>query len=168
MLTAVVTGAGGSPTGTVSFFIDGVLRAGPTTLTPGAEGETASVVISGLSAGPHQITALYGGVAGFSSSTSFSVSLVILPTAITTTNVDGPQVVGVERFGYHQLPTTLVVEFNGPLDAASAVDADDYAIVGPGGQRVPVASATYDPATDSVTLRPSRQRTRSRSGQAVS
>src|SRR6266852_2361936 len=65
--TATVKPASGSgtPTGTVTFN-DGATVLGPGTLSGG----TATLTTSGLGAGVHSITAVYGGDASFASSTS--------------------------------------------------------------------------------------------------
>ncbi len=65
-----------------------------------------------------------------------------------------PMVMSVSRFGYHMHPTSLVIQFNGPLDPATAENVRGYTIIGPGGQTVAVASAIYDADTRSVTLLP--------------
>ena len=63
-------------------------------------------------------------------------------------------VMSVSRFGFHMNPTTLVIQFDGPLNAASAQNVDGYAIIGRDGQHVAIASAVYDASTRSVTLSP--------------
>src|SRR5437016_3062330 len=63
--TATVTSATSTPTGTVTFQ-DGAATLGPGTLSGG----TATLTTSGLGAGVHSITAVYGGDASFASSTS--------------------------------------------------------------------------------------------------
>src|SRR5207237_2296403 len=65
--TATVQPATGSgtPTGTVTFN-DGAIVLGPGSLNGG----TATFTTSGLGAGVHSITAVYGGDANFASSTS--------------------------------------------------------------------------------------------------
>jgi hypothetical protein len=63
--TAGVTGSGITPTGTVTFK-DGAAVLGTGTLTAG----TASMTTSALAAGAHPITAVYGGDANYSASTS--------------------------------------------------------------------------------------------------
>ena len=60
----------------------------------------------------------------------------------------------VSRFGFHMQPTTLVIQFDGPLDAASAQNVKDYKIVGPSGRHIAVASAVYNANTMTVTLSP--------------
>ncbi len=63
--TATVTGAGGTPTGTVTF-LDGAVSLGTGTLAGGV----ASLSTNALAAGAHDITAVYGGDASYSGSTS--------------------------------------------------------------------------------------------------
>ena len=63
----------------------------------------------------------------------------------------------VLRYGYHWMPTTVVVSFNQALDPATAQDAKDYTIIGPAGRRIRVKSAVYDASTDSVTLHPAQR-----------
>ena len=75
--------------------------------------------------------------------------------------VGGPQIVDLDRFGFHSQPTLLVLTFDRDLAQATAVDLNNYRIFTPGrdGQigtaddvAVPVSSAVYDPATRTVTL----------------
>ena len=73
---------------------------------------------------------------------------VVLPTP--------PTVSGVQRFGFHARPTSLVITFGAALDPARARDLANYTIVAPNGRTIPITSATYNAATDSVTLRPGR------------
>jgi hypothetical protein len=91
IFTAKVTGNGATPTGTVTFFSDGVSM-GSSTL--GAAG-TATFTYSALTAGTHAITAVYAGDANDAGSTSPAISQVVgtIPTitglgvsAITGTN----------------------------------------------------------------------------------
>jgi uncharacterized repeat protein (TIGR01451 family) len=72
------------------------------------------------------------------------------------TEGDGPIVVKLERFGIHFQPTVIVLTFNEPLDAAHAQDTRSYRIIGPCGQTIEIDSAVYDPARNTVTLRPHR------------
>jgi uncharacterized repeat protein (TIGR01451 family) len=68
----------------------------------------------------------------------------------------GPTVTTVQRFGFHTLPTTLVLTFDKLLDPARAENPDNYQIVALGGARgrILVKAATYNPTTRTVTLRP--------------
>src|SRR6267154_2610647 len=81
--TAMVKSATGSgtPTGTVTFN-DGATVLGPGTLSGG----TATLTTSGLGAGVHSITAIYGGDASFASSTS-PVLMQTVSKAASSTSV---------------------------------------------------------------------------------
>ena len=68
-----------------------------------------------------------------------------------------PMVKSVSRFGYHMHPTSLVIQFNGSLDPATAENVRGYTIIGPDGHTVAIASAIYDASTSSVTLSPASQ-----------
>jgi len=70
--TATVTGASGTPTGTVTFF-DGGTAIGTATLAAGA----ASFTTSSLTLGAHSITASYGGSAGSAASTSSALTQTV-------------------------------------------------------------------------------------------
>ncbi len=79
-LVATVTGAGKSPTGSVSF------RDGDSTLTiRPLSGGRASLVTSSLTAGPHTLTAVYGGDPTFATSSSAAVSQTVSPPGTTAT-----------------------------------------------------------------------------------
>ena len=65
-----------------------------------------------------------------------------------------PTVTSVRRLGFHADPTRIVLGFSIPLDPARARDLRNYRIVGPGNKAVAIDSATYDPAANTVTLRP--------------
>ncbi|MFI5454980.1 MAG: beta strand repeat-containing protein [Isosphaerales bacterium] len=71
--------------------------------------------------------------------------------------VDGPKVVSVLRYGYHMMPTTVVLTFDQALNAITAQDDENYRIIGPAGRVIGIKSAVYDPAALTVTLHP-RQR----------
>ena len=79
------------------------------------------------------------------------------PVPSASQSGDGPTVVNVQRFGILSQPTVLVLTFSGPLDSARASDVSNYRIVARGksgrtGPAIPVTSATYDAATQTVTL----------------
>ena len=86
----------------------------------------------------------------------------VASAAVTIRTPAPPAVISLARYGFHTQPTSLVLGFNTPLVAAAAQDVANYQIVqiGPGGYisaPIPIASAIYDAATDTVTLNPSRQ-----------
>ena len=80
---------------------------------------------------------------------------------VSVTVHQAPTVVSLERLGYHTGPTSLVLRFSAPLDAATAVDVRNYRLfqVHRGGHRaaIRIRSAAYDPASRTVVLTPARQ-----------
>jgi uncharacterized repeat protein (TIGR01451 family) len=104
-----------------------------------------------------------------------SVTIVVTPTAAgtlaNTASVNMNQIdptpgddrvsltttiASVRRTGIHSQPTTLMLGFGAPVDAAWAQNTANYQIVRLGGTHRPirVKSAVYDDATWTVTLRP--------------
>jgi hypothetical protein len=74
-----------------------------------------------------------------------------------------PTVVSLQRFGVHLHPTTLVLTFSTQMDAARARSLAEYHLVQVGpdhrtdtkdDRAIPIRSARYDAATETVTLRP--------------
>lgn len=83
-LTATLTSAFGSPTGTVSFF-EGSVLLGSGQLDPQGH---VTITLSGLAAGRHTIVASYTGEGLFASSTSKPLEqLVRVPTVVSYTGV---------------------------------------------------------------------------------
>jgi hypothetical protein len=66
----------------------------------------------------------------------------------------GPVVMQVERFGFHAMPTTIVVLFDRALDPSAAELVKNYRIKGPSGHTIRIKSVTYDAASHSVSLHP--------------
>ncbi|WP_421926120.1 Ig-like domain repeat protein [Neoaquamicrobium sediminum] len=83
--TVAPTAGGGTPTGTVTFTIDGVPQAA-TTLNGSGQ---ASVSTSSLAVGPHTIAAQYSGDTNHSSSTATNLSQTVNQIATTTTLASG-------------------------------------------------------------------------------
>jgi streptogramin lyase len=152
--TAVVSPSeiGGTPSGSVTFTIDGVSQA-PVPLKMVSGRDQAALSIASLGAGRHTISAAYGGSSSFAASAVAS-PLVQLIKAVPAPAGDGPKVELVQRFGVHMQPTVLVVSFNEALDPASAVDRDNYKITDPSGRSVRIRSAVFDAATNTVMLSP--------------
>jgi hypothetical protein len=90
--TATVKPASGTvtPTGTVTFN-DGATVLGPGTLSGG----TATFTTSGLGAGAHSITAIYGGDANFASSTSLTQTInKTASSSSVATSSNNPSIIG--------------------------------------------------------------------------
>ena len=153
--TAFVTSTGTStPGGTVTFTIDGQPQP-PVTLAVESGLDEASFTTRALTAGSYTIGATYNGAPSFATSQATpqaqSVSASVTPPPPST---DGPRITLVQRYGYHMMPTSIVLTFDQALDAVTAEDADDYRITGPAGQTIAVRKAVYDPADLTVTLYP--------------
>ena len=71
--------------------------------------------------------------------------------------VDGPHVVSVARYGVHAQPTNLVITFDTALNPSTAQDLANYTILDPSGNRVSLASATYNSVDFTVTIHPTHQ-----------
>jgi hypothetical protein len=71
--TATVTGLGGTPTGSVTFY-DSTTSLGTGTLNGSG---VATITTSSLIGGPHSITAAYGGDSNYSSSTSTALTQTV-------------------------------------------------------------------------------------------
>jgi hypothetical protein len=100
--------------------------------------------------GSHTITAVYSGDQTFAGSQG-SITQVIQPPAGV-----GPKVTLLQRFGFHRMPTSIVLTFNAPLDPASAQDSKNYRITGPAGHLVGIKSVVYDAGLQTVTIHPSK------------
>ncbi len=75
--------------------------------------------------------------------------------------VSGPQIVNLQRFGYHSQPTMLVLTFDTALDPATAQNPNNYQVYRPGRDHqigtaddvlVAISSGVYDPVGRTVTL----------------
>jgi len=82
LVTATAT-YGGTPSGTATLY-DGSTVIGSGTLTSNPNGNTVELVVSGLTAGSHSITAKYSGSASFGASTSSALTQVMNLPGTTT------------------------------------------------------------------------------------
>ncbi len=153
---APTAGSTGTPTGTVTFAIDGVTEP-PVALRMVNGSDQATFSLATLAAGTHTITASYDGDTAFATSTATrpAIETVIPPSRPTVVPAaDPPTVVSLKRYGVHMEPTVLVLTFSSALDPSRAEDVRDYRIIGPSGRKVGIKSAVYDPVAHTVTLRP--------------
>jgi len=141
-LTASLIGLDGSPTQSIAVFRLPALSTGAIMLQADlSKLGTGTVMV--------EVRSLTDG-----SIATTSMASVAAGPAVT---IIGPQVATVERYGYHMMPTTLVLTFDQALDAIAADDPDNYQIIGPCGRKIRVKSAEYDPSTETVTLKPSQR-----------
>ena len=91
-------------------------------------------------------------------STLGAIPSAVLTVANTDTNPivpvsqAAPQVTKLARFGFHTQPTELVLTFSSPLIASGATNPSNYTVTAPDGSVIPVATATYDAISSTVTL----------------
>ncbi len=145
------SGTGHPPfTGTVTFTDNGnAIATEPVSATGIAK------LVRPFSVGMHTLVAKYSGDRNFKGSTSTSTTIFVTAGA-GAGRVEPSAVLGVQRFGFHAQPTILTVFFATALDPSRAQNPANYVIVGPVGAAIPVLSASYDPAAESVTLVPSQ------------
>jgi endonuclease/exonuclease/phosphatase family metal-dependent hydrolase len=104
-VTPVAPGAG-TPTGTVTFFVDGVQVGTPQPVNGSGQ---ASTTTTPLGVGPHAITATYNGDGNFNVSTSTAATIDTFPNVSSVTvNGNDPSLVGTQR----SRVTNLVVLFD--------------------------------------------------------
>jgi hypothetical protein len=130
--TATVTGAGGTPSGTVTLK-DGATAIGSTTLDGTGH---ATFSISSLAAGSHSLTAAYSGDPNFASSTSPVLTQTVNPVTSTTSMTATPNPVALGApvtfaatvTGTGGTPTGLVTFKDGATTIGSAaVDGTGHA-----------------------------------------
>jgi CSLREA domain-containing protein len=182
--TVAPTTATGTPTGTVTFTIDGKAEAPvPLRVVDGkdqaafsiatltASTHTISVEYDGDAtfAASTVSRPLTQTVMPATQPTTTSTQTVMPATQPTTTStrtpttstqtantptVDPPVVMSLKRYGIHMQPTVLVLKFSEAMDPIRAQDVRNYQISGPTGRPVGIDSAVYDPAANTVTLKP--------------
>jgi hypothetical protein len=150
----------GSSTGGTAVTITGTGFTGATAVDFGTTPATGVTVVNDTT-----ITAISPAGTGVANVT------VTTPAGTSTTSAADqftflaapPTVVSLQRFGFHDQPTSLVLTFTTALDATSAQNVNNYQIVnmgGPGrggnlvGQIIPVVTAIYDATALTVTLFP--------------
>jgi hypothetical protein len=136
-----------------------------------APGETAKVVTVPLLAdgvdegteyfGFYLATATVNGIPGIA---TIDPNATLAVGAIV--DVTPPKVVDVQRLGFHNQPTTIVVRFSEAMDPSTVQNVFNYRLVNTGADGrfntaddapFAISSAVYDPATNSVTLYPAKQ-----------
>ena len=131
--TATVTGSGSTPTGTVTFM-DGATPLGPGTLDGSGQ---ATFTTSTLGAGPHSITAVYGGDGSFATSTSPALSQTVNQSLTTTalTTSKSPTVYG-ESVTFTATVAPIAPGAGTPTGTVSFVDTTTSTTLGSGAVNV--------------------------------
>ncbi len=138
-LTATLSSNGGTPTGSVTF-LDGGTAIGSGNLANGI----ASITTSALAVGPHTITAVYGGDANDSASTSNAVTVTV-QSATTKVGLTPSQ--NPTNFG-QAFTLTAAVSGNGGLPAGSVTFSDGGASL----QTVTLANGVATYTTSALTV----------------
>ena len=125
--------------------------------TSSLDNGVATFSIATLAVGSHTITAVYSGDANFATASGVTTETVNAPTTPPPATSDGPRLTGVQRFGFHAMPTTVVLTFDQPLDPGSAEDVRNYVILDPSGHRIRINRAVLDPTRLTVTLHPAQR-----------
>ncbi|QDV38203.1 choice-of-anchor Q domain-containing protein [Tautonia plasticadhaerens] len=129
-------------------------------------GPNAGAEIPATPTGPDgRIRFVYTGIGGPGTDTIVAsaaptgvASTVVSPASTVTWALRPPTVLGLRRLGYHARPTRLVLAFSTAMDPARAEDLANYRLVLDGPDRLlRITSASYDEATRTVTLSPSRR-----------
>lgn len=93
-----------------------------------------------------------------------AVNGVIAPNSIvlgTILDITPPKVIDIQRIGYHEQTTRIVIAFSEAMDLASALNTDNYHLVAAGrdgrfgtADDIPffISEAVYDPTFNTVTL----------------
>ena len=126
---APVPPATGTPTGTVTFTVDGVPQV-PVALVGGQ----ATLTTSALAGGTHTVSAHYNGSAAFAPSTSDTLTVTVPPTGTTLTAAPAVATLGTDRQAHiRSLSATLTDQSGRPVAGQTVV----FTI---GGQQVAVAT----------------------------
>jgi hypothetical protein len=140
-LQALVSSSTGASVdgGTVSFY-DGTTLLGVAAVVDGS----ASLIYSALSEGSHTLSAVFSGTAN-----------VIGSSASQVVNQGTDQaVVGLSRYGVRNQPTILELYFGQTMNPAQAEWKRNYQLRDRDGDRIRIAVASYNAATNSVKLYP--------------
>ena len=157
--SATIIGTNGPVTATLVGLDGSSTQSIPTFILPGLSTGAIALEADIASVGTGMVTVQVKSLTNAESASPAATTMVLAttPPPPPHTFIDGPQISKVLRYGYHWMPTTLVLYFNQPLGPATAQDANDYRIVGPEGGTIRVNSAVYNPSTLTVTLHPSQR-----------
>lgn len=136
-VTASLTGLDGKPTQSIPLFH-----------LPGLAATVIPLLANVSAAGPATVAVL------LKSLTTGQETIVVASVSTGVAAADGPRVTSVRRYGIHLHPTTVVLNFDQPLDPVRAANVQEYRLVDPRGRVIRIRSAVYDPNTYTVTLYP--------------
>jgi hypothetical protein len=82
-----------------------------------------------------------------------TVTYAYLPASLPASH---PTMTSVGLIDVHHQQTQIIVGFNGSLDPNKANNPSNYSVITQSGKTIPIKSALYNPATNSVTLVPAQ------------
>jgi hypothetical protein len=123
---------------------------GRTTITP-----TMTATASGSASAPNGNLSTTTQTSA--SASMLTVSFTYMPSTPTPTPTPCPTPGTIGRIGVHHQRTLLILPFNGTVNPTLAGTASDYTVITRTGKKIPIISANYNPATNSVTLRPAHR-----------
>ena len=144
-VTATLIGLDGSPTQSI-----------PTFILPGLSTGAIELQVDLSAVGTGIVTVQVKSLTNSETASPDAVTIVN-PHTFVPGSSHGPQVVKVQRYGYHMMPTTLVLTFNEALDPATAENVHNYRIVGLRGRRISILRAVYNATRQTVTLHPAQR-----------
>ncbi len=150
-VTATLVGLDGSPTQSI-----------PTFILPGLSTGAIELQVDLSAVGTGTVTVQVKSLTKAETASPDAVT-ILNPVPVqpqpkpSPTPTAGPQVVKVQRYGYHAMPTTLVLTFDQALDPATAEDVHNYRIVGLHGRRIKILRAVYNATLQTVTLHPAQR-----------
>jgi virginiamycin B lyase len=158
-MAVVSTFTSASPTALLTDFQATVQFADGTSV-PGLITEDASHVFSVVASHTFARAGNYPTLVTITNTTGGSAAV-----ATQVSVADGPSVIGLHRLGTGTQPTLLTINFTQDLDAARAQNLQNYRLISlhltrrgfVAGPAIALRSASYDPASHTVVLRP-RQR----------
>jgi hypothetical protein len=124
-------------------------------------GETYTFTVTGHTTGPFSQNTVVTNIGFVQATTEFNTSTQTIASTATLVDVTGPSVVALARYGFHNIPTVLTVQFSKPLNSSTATNLNNFALYddtfgGPPGVRIPISNVIYDAATNQVFLYPNQ------------
>jgi hypothetical protein len=119
------------------------------TASPGRTTTTATMTANGAAAASAPNGNLFT-ITQTSASSTVSISYTYMP-------IPCPTVGKIGRIGVHHQRTLLIVPFSGAVNPVIASNSANYEVITSTGKKIPIISADYNPATNSVTLRPAER-----------
>ncbi len=119
------------------------------TASPGRQSITLTMTATATASASAPNGNLLTTAESFASGTQVTIAYTYVPAC--------PTAVGIGRIGLHHQQTQIVVTYSGAVDPVLAENPHDYTVITRAGKKIPIVSATYNAATNSVTLIPAHR-----------